>query len=511
MAHDQTIVPRARGLLCGALLLMAGCWATSGASAAPSSPVSRGEYLARAGDCVSCHTAPGGKPYAGGLYMQTPFGKISTPNLTPDKETGIGAWTDEEFYRALHEGIGRHGEYLYPVFPFPWYSKVTREDVLAIKAYLFSLPAETAPRKPFSLVFPFNVRPALAAWRTLFFNADAPTPMTRGAYLVEGLGHCGECHNRHNVLGASQWSGRLEGGEIEGWYAPNITSDGREGVGRWSDDAIVKFLKTGVAPGPGVALGPMKETIHNSLRFLSDEDLHAIADYLKSVPAEKSYPDKPSLAYREARPPGAGAYLTHCASCHLPDGKGLPGVAPPLVGNGAVLARGPENVVRVILGGLPASGGLGPMPAVGAGLSDQEIADIVDYVRNSWGNAAPAGTGAGTVAEARAATHTVLAGNPEGGCPAVSDPRLAKVLDAGMGDSLAKAEGAEMLRVIDSAIARLRQADPSIAADVATNALTASFCRTVLADPRRPQALRAEQIGNFATLAYGQFLSPAFP
>ena len=373
--------------------------------------------------------------------MQTPFGQISTPNLTPDKETGIGGWTDDDFYRALHEGIGKHGEFLYPVFPFPWYTRVTRDDVLAIKAYLFSLPPESAARKPYALAFPFNVRATLAGWRTLFFKEGAlPIPsgqsprsaeIERGAYLVEGLGHCGECHNEHNVLGASQWSGRLEGGAIEGWFAPNITADGRQGVGRWSQDQLVTFLKTGFASGPGVALGPMKETIDNSLHFLTDQDLQAIAAYLKSVPGEKTYSDKAVPDDRFARSSGASGYLTHCASCHLPDGRGLPGVAPALVGNGAVLAQGPQNVIGVILGGLPAANGLAPMPAVGAGMSDQEVADVVDYVRNSWGNSAPAGTGAGTVAALRASTKTLLAGNLDTGCPAVSDANAAKVLEVG--------------------------------------------------------------------------------
>ena len=172
--------------------------------------------------------------------MATPFGEIPTPNITPDKATGIGDWSDDDFYRAMHEGIGRHGEYLYPVFPFPWFTKVTRDDAMAIKSYLFSLAPKNAPRKPLKLAFPFNIRESLAAWRTAFFKPETFAPdatlsneLNRGAYLVEGLGHCGECHNHLNIFGASNWSGRLEGGQIEGWYAPNITSDGHEGIGSW--------------------------------------------------------------------------------------------------------------------------------------------------------------------------------------------------------------------------------------------------------------------------------------
>ena len=202
----------------------------------------------------------------GGLGMSTPFGTIFTPNITPDKATGIGNWTDDQFYRAVHQGIGHGGEYLYPVFPFPWFTKVTHDDVLAIKAYLFSLTPVNAPRKPLKFMFPFNIREALLTWRTAFFKPATFVPdksksdeVNRGAYLVEGLGHCGECHNHNNLLGASDWSGKLKGGQIDGWYAPNITSDGKEGVGQWSTDQIVAFLHDGAAPHGGIVLGPMKQ------------------------------------------------------------------------------------------------------------------------------------------------------------------------------------------------------------------------------------------------------------
>jgi len=227
--------------------------------------VSRGGYLVRAADCASCHTVKGGQPFAGGLYMPTPFGRISVPNITPDRETGIGAWSDADFYKALHEGIGRAGENLYPVFPFPWYTKLTRADVLAIKAYLFSLPPVRAPRRPLELSWPASERETLTAWRTLFFTPGEfksdpqQTPeVNRGAYLVEGPGHFGECHNRRNVVGVSRWSGTLEGGQIEGWYAPNLTADNREGIGSWSVAELTRFLRSGASPHAGVALGPMQ-------------------------------------------------------------------------------------------------------------------------------------------------------------------------------------------------------------------------------------------------------------
>ena len=264
--------------------------------------VKKGEYLVTAGDCVACHTAPGGEKFAGNYFLPTPVGKIPTPNLTPDKETGIGNWTDDQFYRAIHEGIGNKGEYLYPALPFPWFTKVTREDAMAIKAYLFSLKPVHNPRKPLEIGFPFDIRTGLLTWRLLFFKEGTfePDPkatpaVNRGAYLVEGLGHCGACHNRDNMMGASVWSGKLQGGKISGWYAPNITSDGRDGVGRWPEDDIVKFLKTGERHNAKtVALGPMHEVIYDSTSHMSDEDLHAIASYLKATAAKQTISDSSS-------------------------------------------------------------------------------------------------------------------------------------------------------------------------------------------------------------------------
>jgi mono/diheme cytochrome c family protein len=379
--------------------------------AASSSLIDRGAYLAKAGDCAGCHTAPGGKPFSGGLYMPTPVGKISTPNITPDRETGIGDWSDDQFYRAMHEGIGHNGEFLYPVFPFPWYTKVTRDDVLAIKAYLFSLAPVHAPRQPIEIAFPFNFRPALEAWRLSFFTPatfaakpEDSVKIQRGAYLVEGLGHCGECHNHDNLFGASDWSGRLKGGQIEGWYAPNLTDDGTEGVGHWTEDQIALFLKTGKAPHSGVALGPMSETINDSLKYLTDADLHAIAAYLKSVSAQQSYQPVVNANAQAPRSTSSNAYLSHCAFCHGVGGQGIAGQIPALAGNGAVTTEGPENVIRVVLGGLPASHGMHPMPAVGAELTDQDVADIVNYVRTAWGNSAPANAQAGDVGTLRSTT-----------------------------------------------------------------------------------------------------------
>jgi mono/diheme cytochrome c family protein len=465
--------------------------------------VQRGQYLARAGDCISCHTAPGGKPFAGGLYMPTPFGEISTPNITPDRATGIGDWSDDEFYRAMHDGIGRHGEYLYPVFPFPWFTNVTRSDVLAIKSYLFSMAPEHAPRQPLKLAFPFDIRDSLVAWRTAFFRAAAPnsgSQSDRGQYLVEGLGHCGECHNRHSLFGASDWSGKLEGGEIEGWYAPNLTAAGADSIESWNAQQLVTFLKSGAAPGKGVALGPMRETIDNSLRYLTDDDLNAIAHYIKTATANEAATSAaltPSVPTRS----GAQVYLSNCAFCHQPDGKGMPGIIPALVGNPAVTAQGSQNVIRVVLGGLEAAHGLAPMPAVGAGLSDNDIAAVVNYVRTNWGNDAPANAEAGTVGALRQQTRTLLAGNLADGCPSISVPDLAKIVDAVHGQ-LPGTDLNTMLPSIDAIMSKVSSGDAKN--DDIVNTLTAAYCQKVMSDTSLAPELRATLLGNFSSLVYGQ-------
>ena len=488
----------------------------SAVRAADADLIKRGEYLTTAGDCTACHTTPGGQRFAGGLYMDTPVGKISTPNLTPDKETGIGNYSDDQFYRALHEGINSKDQYLYPVLPFPWYTKVTKEDALAIKAYLFSLAPVHAPRKEIKIGFPFNVREALLTWRTLFFRAGTFVPdkaasaeVNRGAYLVEGLGHCGECHNKLNLAGASNWSGKLEGGQIDGWYAPNIT-DGRDGVGLWKKEDIVTFLKNGAMPGKmTVALGPMQEVITESTSHLSDPDLNAIAAYLKSTAAVDTQTGSKSSKGAPVQVAAADAYLSNCASCHQRDGKGIPGAIPPLAGNGAVTADGPENVIRVVLGGLEANQGLAPMPALGQTMSDADIAAATNYVRSTWGNHASNDVGPGAVSALRDKALTMLAMNRPGACIPVKDATLQKAIDdGGVPAKLEKMDLANMLGTIDDVLPTIKKEAPQANPDMVTNALTAAYCPIAmkLPQPRKPQAM-----GDFATLVYGQAVKNGKP
>lgn len=505
-----------------ALLLLVGLVVTGdgalAAQAQAGSPAERGAYLVKAADCVACHTAPGGKPFAGGLYMPTPFGEISVPNITPDPETGIGAWSEDEFYRAMHEGIGRGGEYLYPVFPFPWYTRMTRQDVAAIRAYLRTLPPVKAPRPPLKLSFPASQRESLLAWRTLFFKAGEFQPtasqsaqVNRGAYLVEGPGHCGECHNQRNEAGTSRWSGSLEGGEIDGWYAPNLTPDGREGIGSWSTDELRHFLQTGASPHAGIALGPMQQVIQESLSQLQAADLQAIAAYLKSIPPKQTFAAAPESGFSAAHPPGSQEYITFCASCHGMQGQGFAHRIPPLTHNGAILAQGSQNVVRVILGGLPATRGLAPMPAIGASMSDQQVADVTNFMRNSFGNAAPGTAESGMVAGLRPQTRTVLTGNPEAGCPGAPGGAVARAMNAGsVTTKLAAMTDINTLQVIDGLAPGLRAAAGNTSIDEIVNAMTDAYCGTLKARKMTPAA-RAEALGNFSVLSYSQLNASAQP
>jgi len=468
--------------------------------------VKRGEYLARAGDCFSCHTRPGGAELAGGRLVETPVGTIASPNITPDAETGIGKWSDDDFYRALHDGVTKDGSYLYPVMPFDHYTFVTRDDDLAIKAYLFSLKPVHAPRVASHIDFPFNIRPGLAAWRAVFFKPGTfkPDPArteqeNRGAYIVDGLGHCGSCHTPRNLAMASETKEALGGGEIkgQGWFAPNISSDVREGIGGWSTGELAQYLKTGVAPGHAVTAGPMAETIHDSLRYLTDADLQAIASYLKAAPAKALY-----TASATAAPQGASAYLTNCAFCHQPDGKGIAGAVPPLAGNGVVLAGGAEDVVRTIVGGLPARGPYAPMPGFGELIPSAEIAEIANYVRSAFGNAAPANATTGMVDSIGHTTSTMWSGS--GSCAPVPPPVAAALTKSGGEAALRQINAGNMLEQIDAILPKFHQADGTIAQADEVNGLTGAYCPIVMADTGVAQPARVELLQRFAMLLYSQ-------
>ncbi len=374
---------------------------------ASSDPVARGRYLAAAGDCIGCHQARGGEPFAGGVAVPTIFGRIFTSNITPDRETGIGAWSADDFWRALHDGRGKGGEYLYPAFPYPNYTRITRPDADAIYAYLMSLPPVRRANTPHELRFPYNLRPLVFFWRLLYFErgvyrADEAHDATwnRGAYLASGLGHCVACHSPRNFLGGTARADELSGGVIavQDWYAPSLTSDRDAGLGDWSVDEVARFLKDGVTERFAV-FGPMAEVVHDSTQHLADDDLRAMAIYLKSLPAKVSDDAPPVVVAPSTRTEllerGAKIYAANCDGCHQPSGAGVPHAYPALAHNTGVMMGSTINAIRAVLnGGFPPGTDGNPrpygMPPFAQKLDDQDIAAVLSYVRNSWGNRAPA-------------------------------------------------------------------------------------------------------------------------
>ena len=385
--------------------------ALAGPVIAQQSAVQRGEYLARAGDCVSCHTAKGGAPFAGGLRLDTPFGYMLAPNITPEPETGIGRWSSADFYRALHDGVNKHGQDMYPTMPYDFYTRVTRDDIDAIYAYLRTVKPVRNNVTVNHLYFPFDQRWSMAGWRELYFSEGVYRPdpartaaWNRGGYLVEGLGHCSDCHSPRNLLGGIEKSKDFNGAVIDGWFALDLTSDIATGLGSWSVDEIATYLKTGVYRGRTTTLGPMAEVIRNSLSHLTDADLKAMAEYLKSIPPESRLRTG-RKAVDPTRARGAALYMDNCGGCHQARGRGLPGVFPPLAGNGVVVASDPANILKVVDAGIPARGGFIPMPAFKDQVTDQQVADIAKYIRTSWGNAAQPNVTPAMVANMRAAKN----------------------------------------------------------------------------------------------------------
>ena len=376
------------------------------ADAGTQQTITRGAYLARAGNCLSCHTVPDGRPYAGGRAIPTPFGTLYSSNITPDPDTGIGKWSAEDFWRALHEGKSRDGSLLYPAFPYTNYTKVSREDSNAIHAYLRSIPAVVLAAKPHEMRFPYDKRSLLAGWRALYFKEGAlendpkqTAQWNRGAYLVEGLGHCNACHAARNAWGAVKDDQQIGGGLIPmlNWYAPSLASNRETGLGAWPIAEIVVLLRTGVAHR-GAVFGPMSQVVRDSLQHLCKEDVTAMAVYLKAQRADDG-PDEDggirvTAEQKEAMDrQGAGIYKDRCAACHQSGGEGVPRVYPPFAGNEALLMRNPVNAIRITLnGGFPPSTAGNPrpygMPPFAHLLSDDEVAAVVTYIRGAWGNRA---------------------------------------------------------------------------------------------------------------------------
>jgi mono/diheme cytochrome c family protein len=387
--------PALRAILAGLSL----CNAMIAARADPAADaVARGQALVIAGDCAGCHTADSDKPFAGGKRIETPFGVISAPNLTPDHDTGIGAWSDDDFRRALRAGIAPNGQRYYPAFPYPHFTKLTRDDILAIRSYLASLTPIANNVPPPELRFPYSYRPLMRLWNYAFFqpglfvpNQAKSTEWNRGGYLVEGISHCGSCHTPKNMFGAERADAALAGAGVSGWFAPRLDNAARSGLKSWSVDDIAEYLATG-RNAKSHADGPMADVVVNSTSRMSDADVRAIAVYLKDLPKGRpepitSAPDDASMIA------GHAIYDRACIACHEADGSGAPRIYPPLPGNALLQSDDPASTLRIILDGAetvttPRAPNTGSMPRYAQQLSDQQIADVTTYIRNAWGNAA---------------------------------------------------------------------------------------------------------------------------
>ncbi|BBN55071.1 cytochrome c [Pseudomonas chlororaphis subsp. aurantiaca] len=370
--------------------------------------VSRGEYVARVSDCVACHSLPGKTPFAGGLEMATPLGAIHATNVTPDRDTGIGAYSLADFDRAVRQGVAPGGRRLYPAMPYPSYVKLSDDDMRALYAFFMKgVQPASQPNVPSDIPWPLNMRWPIALWNGLF----APTTpyaakpaedalWNRGAYIVQGPGHCGSCHTPRGLAfneKALDESGApfLAGALLDGWYAPSLRQDANSGLGRWSEPEIVQFLKTG-RNKHAVVYGSMTEAFNNSTQFMADEDLAAIARYLKSLPGDPQRDGTPwqyqavSAATR-LDSPGAHTYVTRCASCHGLDGQGQAEWMPPLAGATSALAKENASAINITLNGSQRVVAAGVpdayrMPAFREQLSDREIAEVLTFVRGTWGN-----------------------------------------------------------------------------------------------------------------------------
>jgi mono/diheme cytochrome c family protein len=393
-----------------ATLVLCTAFGVGEAQAEPSTEtIARGKALTDAADCGSCHTVDPSKPFAGGKRIDTPFGGVYSANLTPDRDTGLGAWSDDDFVRAIRYGIAPDGSRYYPAFPYPHFTKLIRPDALAIRAYLDTLaPVRNTP--PPQLRWPLNYRVLMRVWNFAFFRPGIFEPdqnksaeWNRGGYLVEGAAHCGACHTPRNFFGAEKRGQKYGGGLVDGWFAPRLDGADRSGLKSWSADDIVEYLQSG-RNGKSHAGGPMAEVVRNSTSKLSDGDIRAIAVYLKDLP-----PGAPEPVVAPPPPAqmadGEKLYRAACIACHEADGSGAPRIYPPLPGNANLQSAEPSSTLRIMLDGAetittPRAPNKGSMPAYAKQWSDQQIADVTNYIRNSWGNAAAPVTPA-QVAEAR--------------------------------------------------------------------------------------------------------------
>jgi mono/diheme cytochrome c family protein len=465
--------------------------------------VVRGKYLSLAADCMACHTGPGGEPYAGGQPLKSDYGTIYGPNITQDAQTGIGSWTKADFVKALRLGVSKDGSYIYPAMPYDAYTKLTDADMDALWAYMKTVKAvnHTPPKN--TLPFPLTVRSGLAVWQSMYFtpgkfvaHAGKSEEWNRGAYLVEALGHCSDCHTPRNVAQGPETQHLLAGARISGWYAPDISDDPKSKLHAWTPEQLAHYLKTGTTPDNAKAVGPMQETIHDSLQYLKDADLKAMAVYLKQ-PATTPQAETASKARLPADRLAAGkqVYDDNCVSCHQADGKGMKGSVPALAKDDSVTAGEPYNVIMAILEGFPPQGSWGAMASFANQLTDDQIADVTNYVRTAWNNDATANATPWAVSTWRknadrpevSQTHALL-------CPSLDTGVLAPAL-AENPDTLRQAAGDR--RKLGQVVGNYRAARPKSTNAEVVEALSTAYCRALAGD-HVSEARVSAQIADFA-------------
>ena len=483
-------------------LWMSAAFAAPAAAARAQDTLTQGKYVAMAADCASCHTTPGGKPYAGGAPLKSPLGTLYGPNITQDKNTGIGNWTKADFEKALRRGIRKDGSYLYPAMPYDAYTKMSAADLDALWVYMQTIPAVANTPPPNTLPFPFTIRTGLAAWQSLYFTPGPFVPVpakghdwNRGAYIVQALGHCDDCHTPRNLAQGPETQHRLAGAKIEGWYAPDISNDRLSTVTHWKVDELAHYLKTGIAPGNVKVFGPMNEVVHDSLAYLSAGDLRSMAIYLKDQPnGETEEAVSKAKLPRERLTAGKQIYEDNCSGCHQSNGKGISGSAPALAKNDAVTAGEPYNVIMAMLDGFAPQGSWGAMGSFANVLSDDQIADVANYVRTAWGNDAPPNATPWSVGNWRKNQEVANSTNDPLLCPNLPQDITQPAMKLG---SQALKRAADNRDAMNDVVGRYYSARPKSSTAEVIEALSTAYCRT-LADDHLSQSRMTGQISSFA-------------
>ena len=498
------------GPLIGSIALSMTGVATAATPASASAPegaadlVSRGAYLADVAHCTACHTDGNGPQFAGGLPFKTPFGTLYATNITPDQTTGIGSWSEKDFEGALRRGVAKNGDYLYPAMPYVNFTKVSDDDIRALYAYFRSVKPVRQPNKKDDMTFPFNVRLGIAGWQAMYLkqaryqpDSSQSSDWNRGAYLVEGLGHCAACHTPTNIAMAPKKGEALQGNVVDHWFAPDISGGQFSGIKDWSQQQLVTFLKTGHNDKNEAVVGPMQQTVELGTSHLTDFDLNAIAVYLKNQPQENKdkEPSKPRALTVAERTSGQAVYGDNCASCHGANGRGVNGIAPALAGAASVAGKQPETAIRAVLQGFQPTAQWGVMPSFAEVFTPQQVADVVNYVRASWGNAGPGQVSVSQVT--RLAGFSDLGSNRVESalvCPSVPatalDPTTIAQVKALNGD-------ADLQAATDKLVTGYRARHPKLPTTDIVTSISGAYCRDVMSTAKGTLFERQKQYVAF--------------